>query len=229
MQFPSFSQAVNASDRDTFDINKASFRLPLPHPKAKYTHAISFIHLVIPKDWTLDFVNAPMFCYEGKYALPKGFTLEGSISSLFISNRVNLGPFWNYKKDRYSVGIGYQFAFSYGVLNQFGFKTKLTIWEQQPSITLGYSFAKTALVLRGDLIWTTALDQFQGGHKLSSDGTMINGYGMSANFEQRLWKNKLLFFGFKMNNIRYHIVAWPALPVNQYRYWVPETQIGIVF
>jgi hypothetical protein len=32
-----------------------------------------------------------------------------------------------------------------------------------------------------------------------------------------------------MNDIKYHIVAWPALPVNQYRYWVPETQIGIVF
>src|SRR3954468_16287887 len=84
MHFQSLAQDNNTSAKDTFDINKASFRLPLPKPGRKYTHAISFIHLVIPKDWTLDFINAPMFSYEGKYALPKGFTLEGSVATLFI-------------------------------------------------------------------------------------------------------------------------------------------------
>src|SRR5206468_4416482 len=119
--------------------------------------ALAFDHVMVPKDWTLDIINAPMFVYEGKYALPKGFTLQGSVSTLFISTRANLGPFWNYRKDHYFLGVGYQVAFNFGILNQFGFNTKIIVWEQQPSLTLGYSFAKTAIVFKADLIWTNAI------------------------------------------------------------------------
>jgi hypothetical protein len=219
----------NAPNVDSFDINKTSFILPRPLPKHKYLHAFGLNYVVVPKDWTLDIIRAPMFFYEGKYALSHGFTLQGSLSTLFISTRVNLGPFWNYQSGPYHLGLGYQVAFNFGVLNQFGFKTRLIIWEQQPSITLGYSFSKTALVLRGDLYWTSSIYEYQGGHDIPHTNSFINGYGIGAQFEQRLWANRLMFLGGKMNYLRYHIIAWPAFPVNQYRYWVPEIIIGLVF
>lgn len=78
-------------------------------------------------------VNAPMFNYSAKYALSKGFNLQGELSTLFISNRLSAGPFWNYQKENLYLGVGYQVAFNYGVLKQFGFNTVLTGWEQQPS------------------------------------------------------------------------------------------------
>src|SRR5688500_12309074 len=142
---------------DGFNVKNASFLLPQALPPYKFSSALYLLNIVTPKDWTLDNIKAPMICYAAKYTLPRGFNVQGSLSTLFISNRINLGPFWNYSDNNFHLGIGYQVAFNYGLLNQFGFNTTLTGWEQQPSVTLGYSFKTMALTLRGDLYYTTAL------------------------------------------------------------------------
>src|SRR6516225_7804611 len=138
-------QKTSSADRqqvsDSFDIKKGSFLLPLALPPWKYHHSISVFYVVTPRDWTADIINAPMFYYAGKYTLPYGFNLQASLATLFISNRINFGPFWNYSvNDHYHLALGYQVVFNYGFLNQFGFTTQLTGWEQQPSVTLGYSW-----------------------------------------------------------------------------------------
>ena len=213
---------------DSFEIKKASFLLPQPLPKYRFSQAISLVYVVLPRDWTLDVINAPTFCYEAKYTLPAGFNLQGSFNTLIVSSRLNLGPVWNYSFNDNHIGLGYQVGFSYGFLNKnaFGFHTKMNIWEQQPSVTIGHSFSKTALVLRGDLYYTSTINEVQGGHTITHHLSAVNGWSASANFEQRLHKKKILYFGVKMNYLRYHFLAWPAFPVNQYRYWVPEIHIG---
>src|SRR5438309_7961598 len=97
-QSSAFSQQQTKISDSTkpFDIKDVSFLLPQPKHKGKYSQALSLVYVVLPKDWTLDVINAPTFCYEGKYTLPKGFNLQGSFTTLLISNRLNLGPFWNY-------------------------------------------------------------------------------------------------------------------------------------
>ncbi len=212
-----------------YDIKTGSFLLPQPLPKGKYSHAIYLLYVVPPKDWTLDVVVAPMFNYTGKYTLPKGFNLQGGVSSLIISNRFNAGPFWNYTAGRYHFGIGYQVAFNFGLLRQFGFNTILTGWEQQPSVTVGYNFAKTAVTVRGDLYYTNSINFNEGGNVISNNDPFMNGYSVTTSFEQRLTRNKVMSLGFKINYLRYHIIAWPALPVNSYRYFMPEFQIGLNF
>jgi hypothetical protein len=114
---------------DTFDIRKASFFLPQPLPAGHYSSSISVLYVVTPKDWTLDNVTAPMFFYQGKYTLPKGFNLQAGLQTLLISNRIYLGPYWNYKVGNNYVGLGWNVAWNLGVLNQFGFATTLTGWE----------------------------------------------------------------------------------------------------
>jgi hypothetical protein len=143
---------------DTFDILKASFALPQPLPGGHYSSCISVLYVVTPKDWTLDNVTAPMFSYQGKYTLPKGFNVQGKFASLIISNRISLGPFWNYKMDDNNyIGVGWQAAWNFGVLNQAGFATTLTGWEQQPSISFGHAFTRTAVTIRADLYWTNVI------------------------------------------------------------------------
>jgi hypothetical protein len=213
---------------DTFDIYKASFLLPQPLPGGHYSSALSIIYIVTPRDWTDDIVAAPMFSYEGKYTLPKGFNIQASLATLFISYRILMGPFWNYKlSDNNYIGLGWQVAWNFGILNQFGFATTLTGWEQQPSITLGHAFKSTVLTVRADLYWTNALYISEGKYTLPSPNAFINGYSFSANFEQKLYKNKALDLGFKLDYVRYHIIAWPAFPVNRKNYWVPEFTLGI--
>lgn len=228
------SNTLYAQQQDTtlnagFDMKNGSFLLPQPLPKGKYSHAIYLLYVVPPKDWTLDVVVAPMFNYTGKYTLPKGFNLQGGWSSLIISNRFNAGPFWNCSTGNYHFGIGYQVAFNFGILKQFGFNTILTGWETQPSLTVGYSFGKTALTIRGDLYNTLSITFNEAGNELSSNESFLNGYGVTTSFEQRLTKNRVMSLGFKINYLRYHIIAWPALPASKYRYFMPEFQVGLNF
>jgi hypothetical protein len=213
---------------DSFEIHKASFFLPQPLPGGHYSSSISVIYVVTPRDWTDDVITAPMFSYQAKYTLPMNFNLQGSWSSLIISNRFTLGPYWNYQisKDNY-VALGWNVAWNYGRLYEFGFATTLTGWEQQPSITFGHAFAKTAVAIRGDLYWTSALYISEDKNVLPVTNGFVNGYSLSATFEQKLYKNRALSLGLKMDYIQYHIIAWPAFPVNGKRYWVPEFQVGL--
>jgi hypothetical protein len=223
-----FSFGQKKKQTDSFDIYKASFNLPQPLPGGHYSSSISVLYVVTPKDWTNDVIVAPMFYYQAKYTLPKGFNLQASLASLFISNRITLGPFYNHKleNDNY-VGLGWQVVFNYGILNHFGFNTTVTGWEQQPSVTFGHAFKKTALALRADLYWTNKLNFVEGKVVIPSPPSFINGYGLTATFEQKLYKNRALTLGLTMAYERYNIIAWPAFPVNQKRYWVPTFQVGL--
>jgi hypothetical protein len=212
---------------DTFNIYKASFFLPQPLPGGHYSSSISVLYVVTPKDWTLDNITAPMFSYQAKYTLPKGFNLQAGLSSLIISNRIYLGPYWNYKIDNNYIGVGWNLVWNYGRLYQFGFATTLTGWEQQPSIAFGHAFTKTAVTVRADLYWTNALYITEGQNTLTAANGLINGYSFTGSFEQKLYKNRALTLGLKMYYIQYHIIAWPAFPVNGKRYWVPEFQVGL--
>lgn len=214
---------------DQFDIKNGSYLLPQSLPKGKYHHAFSILYVMVPQDWAHDIVNAPMFNYSAKYTLPSGFNVQANLATLFISSRVNAGPFWNYSFDKYHVGIGYQVAFNFGILKQFGFNTILTIWEQQPSLTLGYSFEKSAVTVRGDVYFTNSFRLSEGSNVISFTGGGLNGYSVTTSLEQRLWKDRVISFGVKINYVRYHILAWPTFPVNSYRYYVPEFQVGLKF
>jgi hypothetical protein len=215
--------------QDSFDIKGYSFLLPQALPNRKYHYSLSIYYVVPPTIWTLDMVKAPMFNYTGKYGLGKSFNIEGGISTLIISNRINAGPIWNYKHNNHHFGLGYQVAFNLGVLKQFGFNSVLTGWEQQPSITYGYSFKKSALIFRTDLYYTSSLVISEGGNKIPSSEKFLNGFSVTSSYEQRLTKNRVMSLGLKIDYLRYHILAWPALPVNSYRYFFPEFQVGLNF
>lgn len=222
-------QAQEPAAPDSFDIRKHCFVLPQALPAGKFYHMLGVVYVVVPRDWVDNLITAPMFTYTAKYTLPKGFDLQGNFETLIVSNRINLGPFWNYDHDNYHFGVGYQLAFNFGILNQFGFNTVVTGWEQQPSLTAGYSFKHTAVTLRGDLYWTTSLYITEGKNTIPYTNGFINGYSIMASFDQRLYKEKVLSFGFKMGYLKYHVIAWPAFPVNQYRYWVPEFSLNLTF
>jgi hypothetical protein len=212
---------------DSFDIFKASFNLPQPLPGGHYSSSISVVYVVTPTDWTLDNITAPMFFYQAKYTLPKSFNIQASLASLIISNRINLGPFWNKELNNHNyVGLGWQVVFNYGILNEFGFATQLTGWEQQPQVVFGHAFPKTALTIKGNLYWTNVLYLSEGKNVIPTN-SFINGYSFSASFEQKLYKNRAMSIGFQMDYLRYHIVAWPAFPVNKKRYWIPEFIVGL--
>jgi hypothetical protein len=211
----------------SFDIRDKSFLLPQAQPAWKYSEAVSFSYIDLPQDWTLNQINAPTLGYSGKLSLPAGFDMQANLSTMIISNRLEFGPFWNYSVDHVHLGIGWQSAYSLGFLNQFGYKTTVTSWEQEPTIIVGHSFRKFALTLRANLELTNSIQYNEGGHKLPENHTLYNGYSVSASFEQRLYKNKVVQLTIKINSLKYEYHAWPVFPGDQSRYLLPEFKIGI--
>lgn len=214
---------------DDFNIRTGSFLLPQAKPAGKYSSAIYLMNVFVPPDWTLDMIKAPMLCYSGKYTLPKNLDVRANFATLFVSTRIDAGLWWNHSHNNFHYGAGYQVAFNYGVLKQFGYHTVLTGWEHQPGIAAGYSFKKMALTVRGDLYITEALNLGEGGYWINYSDNFINGYSITTSLEQRLVKNKVMSIGLKWGYLRYHILAWPAFPVNQNHYDVPEVHLGYNF
>jgi hypothetical protein len=212
-----------------FDIRNQSFLLPQAQPAWKYSQALSFSYIDLPADWTLNQINAPILGYSGKFSLPAGFNMQATLSTMIISNRLEFGPFWNYSIDHFHLGLGWQIAYSLGFLNQFGYQTRMTSWEQEPTIIVGHSFRKFALILRSSLELTNSIQFTEGGHKLPQYNNFFNGYSVSASFEQRLYKNKVVQLTVKINSLRYEYVAWPVFPGDQSRYLLPEFKIGLNF
>ena len=99
---------VSDTSSTDFNIRDESFLLPQVLPSGKYSSALYLLNVFVPKDWTLDMIKAPMFCYAGKYTLRGGFNLQASLATLFVSTRINAGPFWNRTYDRFHLGLGYQ-------------------------------------------------------------------------------------------------------------------------
>ena len=229
--YASESSGIRNDDSDTssFNIQSHSFLLPQAKPPRKFSSSIYFLNVFIPRDWTHDIIKAPMFSYAAKYSLPAGFDLHGCISTLIISNRICIGPFWNLTLDNYHIGFGYQLAFNYGFLTEFGFDTRLTGWEQQPTLLLGAAYGNMAVTLRGDLYVTSSLYLREGESVIPFTDDFLNGFSITASLEQRLYKKRVMSLGIKWSYLRYHILAWPAFPVNRYRYDVPEFQIGLNF
>jgi hypothetical protein len=214
---------------DTFDIKNESFILPQALPSGKYSSALYLYNIFIPSDWTLDVIKTPMFCYAGRYTLPAGFNLQASLATFIISYRGLIGPFWNYTTGNTHFDIGIQVAYNYATLNQKGYHTQITGWETQPSMAVGYSFKTMAITARGDLYINNSFYVRNGDSVIPYTSGFLNGFSVTESLEQRLSKNHVMSVGLKWNYIRYHIVAWPAFPVNAYHYNVPEVQLGYNF
>jgi len=212
---------------DTFDIRTRSFLLPLSIKPGSWVHALSFTYVDLPSDWTLNQLNEPMLTYSAKLGLPLGFTFQAGLSTLAISNRLAFGPFWNYSVGHMHFGVGWQAGYILGVLNAEGYNTRFTGWDQEPTVIIGHSFKRFALTLKGNLTWTNSVQFSEAGHNVPIWGSFLNGYAVSAGFEQRLYRSKVLQVGFKISSIRYHFLAWPAFPVNESRNFVPEFHLGI--
>lgn len=222
-------EAQTENKADSFDIRNKSFLLPQVLPSGKYYHSISLYNIFIPPDWTLDVIKTPMLGYSGKYTLARGFNLQANISTLIISYRGSIGPFWNYSIGNDHFGIGYQLVYNYGTLNQKGYHTTITGWEQQPSIAYGHSFKTMAFTVRGDLYINNTFYVDEGDHTIPYTDGFVNGYSVTGSLEQRLSKDHVMSVGFKLSYLRYHVIAWPAFPVNAYYYYVPEVQLGYNF
>ncbi len=211
-----------------FDIRERSMYLPAPQKAGKYDHSLALAQIYIPDQWLEQPVSGPMIEYRANYALPKGFSLNGSLRTLVIANDIRLGASWNHSlTDKVHVGIGYQVGFDFGILREFGYNNTIRVWHHHPAVRMGYSFKNVAFTLQGRIDWMMhtklTLDDYATNN---ITGSMFNGYSFGLFLEQRLTRRNSICFGFISGFHKFHILGWPALMIVDHQYFIPEVSIG---
>lgn len=219
---------VAAQEKDTFDIVSASLYYPHRFEPKKFTMEVAMSQVKLPFDWLETAIQAPLFHFHATYGLPKGFAVDGRFSTLFVSNQLSVGPRWNYQAGKFSFGAGYDVAYTYGFLNQFGFASTAQSWINYPNISVGWRFKDVAFTLKGEAQVVTYFSTKQGENEISTERNFNNGYSLAIYMEQRIHKNKVLVLGLKNAYAKYHFMAWPAFSTFNRYYNMPEFYIGLV-
>jgi hypothetical protein len=217
-----------SQDTLSFDIARASLYYPHRYAPGTFTMEVALSQVKLPFDWLETAVQAPLFHFHANYALPGNFSIDGRVSSLFISNQISIGPRWHFQQDRASFNLGYDVAYAFGFLNQFGFDTSVKTWINYPNFSVGYRFKDVAFTFKTELAVITSFSSMQGENEVSGNSNVYNGYTVALYMEQRVHKNKVLVLGFKNSYAKYHFMAWPAFSTFNRFYHIPEFYIGLI-
>jgi hypothetical protein len=219
---------AKAQEPDTFDIVSASVYFPHRLPSGQFSMEVAMSQVKLPFDWLETAIQAPLFHFHALYGLPKGFSLDGRFSTLFVSNQIAIGPHWSYQKSHVSFNVGYDVGYTFGQLNQFGFASSANSWINYPNLSVGYKFKDVAFTLKGEWVVVTAFSTKQGDNEISTEKNFSNGYTIGLYMEQRIHKDKVLVLGLKNSYAKYHYMAWPAFTTFNRFYNIPEFYIGLI-
>lgn len=210
---------------DKYDVK--TFHVPVPYPSGTFRHTVWVNTYFLPTDWTNVAIGAPMFNYSARYYLPAGFGAEGNVSTLFVSSRFSAGPMWNYGTGKFHFGITYLIGYNLGILNDFGFSTTVTGWNQIPTFSFGYRFKRSSVTAKFGWEYFGNVTYKTGSNTTTFDQRYLNGWFTKLVLEQKMWKNHTAAFGVTFNRMNFIMLAWPAFPVNNKRYLIPEVSLGL--
>ena len=205
------------------------FIFPEPLINGVYIHSAGLGLADLPEDHVeevSDMIRAPIFNYQLRYGLPKNFNLYAAVNTNIVTFQFTVGPRWHYRINQLVLGLGYDLAYWFGALNQFGYKSKVNGWFHYPNLTIGYAFNKFALSLKGELIiqasLTTKSEEVEVGNSYNTlAGTIVGVY-----IEQPLWKDQVMIIGLKMYYAKFYYPVWAALPTFDRYFYIPEITIG---
>jgi hypothetical protein len=203
---------------------------PQALPTGSFRHAVDISFGKPPEDLLEEgaYVRIPLAEYECGYSLPFGFSLYGKISTIVVSNHVSVGARWNWGIDHWAFSIGYDVAYLFGQLEQYGFNNSVEAWFNYPNVSVGYDFGKVAVTLRGELSIITSRSIFTDDIKVGGDKNLLNGGSVALFVEQPLWKNNYVILGFKAGYLRQWYPTWLAFSTFDRKFFVPEFIIGFV-
>jgi len=218
-----FAQTIN-------DPGTKSFLYPqrMQSGNIKYFAGMSLANLPEDVIETDDIIRAPLFQFNMLYGIPKNFLIDGSLNTNFITFHISLGAKWNYVFNKFSFALGYDVAYMFGGLRQFGFDTSIKGWINYPNLTIGYEFSKFTISVKGELILVTSLTQTADDLELATDVNSFSGYAITTVIEQPLWNENYLLIGLKANFVKFYYPQWAAFSTFDRFFFIPELTVGFV-
>jgi hypothetical protein len=206
------------------------FIYPQPSAGGKYFSTIGLMAAGLPEDQVEEassVIRGPLFNYQGLYGLPGNFQIYGGVYTNIITFHFSAGPKWGFSVDKFSLVFGYDIAYWFGKLEQFGFQSKIRGWISYPNLTFGYDFKKFAISVKGELIVLTHLTEQQDDIEIVTDRNSFAGGTLGLYIEQPLWKDNYMLVGLKINYTKFYYPTWAAFATFDRYLYVPEIALGI--
>lgn len=207
------------------DIEKESIYFPHHFEKYKVQTGLGFYMVRLPFDWVENALQAPLINLRLTFGLPAGFSLEGSVNTVVVSNQITLGPHWSYIHKNFSLGVGWDLGYVLGVMNIAGYSNTGMGLIHYPNLSLGLKSKTMAFTLKTEAV-IIGWSQMKTGENLVSSGKNIfDGVTAGIYMEQRIFKKKILVIGIKDNYLKYYWPAWMVFPTWDRYYHIPELDL----
>jgi hypothetical protein len=206
------------------------FIFPQPIASGKYTSTVGLLAAGLPEDQVEEAstaIRSPLLNYQALYALPSNFQLYGGFYTNLITYHFSLGPKWGFRFDRFTGAIGYDVAYWFGQLEQYGFQSKIHGWLHYPNLTCGYDFGHFAISIKGELILLSSLTEKQDDIEISNNQNSFGGGTVAVYIEQPLWKDNYMLIGLKANFTKFYYPTWAAFATFNRYLFIPEIVLGI--
>jgi hypothetical protein len=207
---------------DTFDILPASLHFPHQPGLWKFNWSAGLLLVKPPMDLLENNYQGPLANFHGTLGLPWKLTLEGDVSTIVISNQFALGPHINFNYRKLGLKVGWDVAFAFGRLTQFGFDNKSRVWMHYPTISVGYRLKTMAFTIKGEAVIVSRASQISGDNELVRSTNFFNGVTGAIYIEQRLWKDHVFVIGFKDNYEKFYWPVWMIFTTFNRFYHIPE-------
>ena len=208
--------------KDTFDITRHTMQFPHQYKKWGFKVSAGLFMVKPPKDLIENALQAPLVNIHAIFGLPYNFSLEGDLTTIVVSNQLALGPRYSYMYKNFGVKVGWDIAFVYGQMKQYGFDNSTMAWIHYPNISLGYKLKKIAFTAKGELVTVTKVTTKSGENEVSRSKNFVNGFTAALYIEQRIHKNKVFIIGIKDNYVKYYWPTWLIFSTFNRHYHIPE-------
>jgi len=212
--------------KSPFDLTSKSMRFPHHYKKWGFQTSVGFSMVKPPFDLVENAIQAPLVNFHTTFGMPYGFSLEGDITTLVVSNQITLGPRWNFIYKNFSFNLGYDFSFLAGWMTFGGFNNTGTGWIAYPNVSLGLKTSDVAFTLKGEAVIIVLSTMKAGENEVSRKTNYFNGGTLALYLEQRLWKNKVFVIGLKDNYVKLYWPCWMLFDTFDRYYHVPELYLS---
>lgn len=217
-----FGQKVKAP----FDLTSKSMRFPHHYKKWGFQTSVGFSMVKLPFDLVENAIQAPLVNFHTTFGMPYGFSIEGDITTLIVSNQISLGPRWNFICKNFSFNLGYDIAFVVGWMTFGGFDNTGTAWIHYPNASIGLKTRDVAFTLKGEVVVLARTTMKTGNNEVDQRKNYFNGGTLALYLEQRLWKNKVFIIGLKDNYVKLYWPCWMLFTTFDRYYHIPELYLS---
>jgi hypothetical protein len=214
--------------KDTFDISNRTMQFPYPLDKWGFRISAGLSMSRPPKDLLENAYQAPLVNIHMLFGLPANFSLESQLTTIVVSNQLTLGPRYSFLYKNFGVKAGWDVAFIYGQIKQYGFDNSIQAWMHYPNLSAGYKLKKIAFTVKGEMVILAKARTFTGENEVTHSKNFINGYTVGLYIEQRIHKNKVFVIGIKDNYEKIYWPTWMIFSTFNRHYHIPELNFSWV-